>query len=42
MVSLGVIVIWLQFCMGECFQDDSLIQDFEADFPQEVRLKILN
>ena len=29
-------------CMGESFQDYSWIQDFEADFPQKVSLKILN
>ena len=28
--------------MGESFQDYSLIQDFEADFPQKVSRKILN
>ena len=28
--------------MGDIFQDYSLIQDFEADFPQKVSLKILN
>ena len=28
--------------MGESFQDYSWIQDFEADFPQEVSLKMLN
>ena len=28
--------------MGESFQDNSSIQDFEADFPQKVSLKILN
>ena len=28
--------------MGEKFQDYSWIQDFEADFPQKVSLKILN
>ena len=28
--------------MGESFQDYSWIQDFEADFPQKVSLKILN
>ena len=28
--------------MGETFQDDSWIQDFEADFPQKISLKILN
>ena len=28
--------------MGESFQDYSCIQDFEADFPQKVSLKILN
>ena len=27
--------------IGESFQDDSLIQDFEADFPQKVILKML-
>ena len=26
--------------MGESFQDYSWIQDFEADFPQKVSLKI--
>ena len=29
-------------CMGESFQDYSWFQDFEADFPKKVRLKILN
>ena len=28
--------------MDESFQDYSLIQDFEADFPQRVGLKMLN
>ena len=28
--------------MSESFQDYSWIQDFEADFPQKVSLKILN
>ena len=28
--------------MGESFQDYSWIQDFEADFPQKVSLKMLN
>ena len=28
--------------MAESFKDYSLIQDFEADFPQKVNLKILN
>ena len=28
--------------MGEGFQDYSGIQDFEADFPQKVSLKMLN
>ena len=28
--------------MGESFQDCSWIQDFEADFPKKVSLKILN
>ena len=28
--------------MGESFQDYSWIQDFEADFPQKVNLKMLN
>ena len=28
--------------MGESFQDYFGIQDFEADFPQKVSLKILN
>ena len=28
--------------MGKSFQDYSLIQDFEADFPQKVSLKMLN
>ena len=31
-----------QVHMGESFQDYSWTQDFEADFPQEVSLKILN
>ena len=30
------------FHMGESFQDDSWIQDFEDDFPQKVILKMLN
>ena len=33
---------WLVGLMGESFQDDSFIQEFEADFPQKVSLKILN
>ena len=28
--------------MGGSFQDYSLIQDFEVDFPQKVSLKMLN
>ena len=28
--------------MSVSFQDYSWIQDFEADFPQKVRLKMLN
>ena len=28
--------------VGESFQDYSWIQDFEADFPQKVSLKMLN
>ena len=28
--------------MGESFEDYSWIQDFEADFPQKVSLKMLN
>ena len=28
--------------MGERFQDYSWLQDFEADFPKKVTLKILN
>ena len=28
--------------MGKSFQDYSWIQDFEADFPQKVSLKMLN
>ena len=28
--------------LGESFQDYSLIQDGEADFPQKVSLKMLN
>ena len=28
--------------MGESFQDYSWIQDFEAEFPQKVGLKMLN
>ena len=28
--------------MGKFFQNYSFIQDFEADFPQKVSLKILN
>ena len=28
--------------IGESFQNYSWIQDFEADFPQKVSLKILN
>ena len=31
-----------QLRMGESFQDYSWIQDFEADFPQKIILKILN
>ena len=31
-----------QVHMGESFQDYSWIQDFEADFPQKVHLKMLN
>ena len=31
-----------QLSMGESFQDYSSIQDFEADFPQKVSLKMLN
>ena len=31
-----------EYSMGEGFQDYSWIQDFEADFPQKVSLKILN
>ena len=33
-----------EYCwhMGESFHDYSRIQDFEADFQQKVRLKILN
>ena len=30
------------YCMGENFQDESWIQDFEADFPQKVSLKMQN
>ena len=29
-------------CMGESFQDYSWIQDFEADFPLKVSLKMLS
>ena len=32
---------WL-ICLGESFQDYSLIQDFEDDFLQKVILKMLN
>ena len=28
--------------MGESFQDYSWIQNFEADFPQKVSLKMMN
>ena len=28
--------------MGESFQEYAWIQDFEADFPQKVSLKMLN
>ena len=28
--------------MGESFQDNSWIQDLEADYPQKSSLKILN
>ena len=28
--------------IGESFQDYSWIQDFEADFPEKVSLKMLN
>ena len=34
--------VTLLICMGEIFQDYSSIEDFEADFPKEVSLKILN
>ena len=33
---------WAYIFMGESFQDYSWIQDFEADFPQKVSLKMLN
>ena len=37
---------WATVCfhksMGESFRNYSCIQDFEADFPQKVSLKILN
>ena len=33
---------FIEIIMGESFQDYSWIQDFEADFPQKVSLKILN
>ena len=28
--------------MGESLQDNSWIQDYEADFPKKVSLKIMN
>ena len=31
-----------QLSMGESFQDYSWIQDFEADFPKKISLKMLN
>ena len=37
-----IVGAWLPINMGESCQDYSLIQDFEADFPQKVSLKILN
>ena len=41
---VGVITIVQSsvYSMGENFQDYSWIQDFEADFPQKVSLKMLN
>ena len=35
-------IIFKQYFMGESFQEYSWIQDFEADFPLKVSLKILN
>ena len=32
---------WQSVVMGESFQDYSWIQDFEADFPKKVILKML-
>ena len=37
-----VILTYDMVYMGESFQDYSWIQDFEADFPWKVSLKILN
>ena len=36
------LVPYAVYHMGESFQDSSWIQDFEADFPQKVSLKMLN
>ena len=45
MFKLEIAIIFLTIDqskhMGESFQDYSWIQDFEADFPQKVSLKIL-
>ena len=40
--ALWLFVFGTDVCMGESFQDYSWIQDFEADFPQKVSLKMLN
>ena len=39
---LSSVGLHLYECMRESFQDGSWIQDFEADFPQKVSLKMLN
>ena len=41
------LILWLYnlhtyMYMGESFQDYPWIQDFEADFPKKVSLKLLN
>ena len=36
------LITCFQIHMGESFQDYFWIQDFEADFPQKVSLKMLN
>ena len=35
-------VAYAKYNMSESFQDYSWIQDFDADFPKKVSLKILN